>query len=121
MGICSVVITTDEADPASKRTLGELAADHQWTLGDWRRGTLSAVLETESMAEDRRNLRWLDEQPGVVGVHLVFAYYGDDGEQSDDGDRVQALSDFLKSPPPVGATSSGAERAARSEVDEDEP
>jgi nitrate reductase NapAB chaperone NapD len=41
---------------------------------------LSAVLETESMAEDRQCLRWLDEQPGVVGVHLVFAHYGEDDE-----------------------------------------
>ena len=78
MGICSVVITTDEADPASREMLAELATDPRWTLGDWRRGTLSALLETDSMAEDRRCLRWLDEQPGVVGVHLVFAHYGED-------------------------------------------
>ncbi|MBW2528650.1 MAG: hypothetical protein JRI23_31035 [Deltaproteobacteria bacterium] len=81
MGICSVVITTDEADPNARGTLAALAADPRWTLGDWRRGTLSAVLETSSVREDRRCLRWLDDQPGIVGVHLVFAHYGDDGEE----------------------------------------
>ncbi len=79
MGICSVVITTDEADAASGRTLMDLHTDPRWSLGDRQQGMVAAVLETDTVAEDRRCLRWLDEQPGVVAVHLVFAHYGNEG------------------------------------------
>jgi nitrate reductase NapAB chaperone NapD len=91
MGICSVVITTDEAASASTGTIEQLAQDERWTVGDPQRGMVAAVLETDSPAEDRRCLGWLDEQPGIVAVHLVFAHYGQDG----DGD----LSCSASSPP----------------------
>lgn len=79
MGICSVVITIDEADPRSRELLARLAQDECWTLGDPTGMAVPAVLETESTGEDRRCLNWLDEQPGVVGVQLIFAHY--DGGQ----------------------------------------
>lgn len=89
MGICSVVITMDTTDDDSVPVLQRLAADSRWTLGVWRRGTLAAVLETHSATEDRRCLRWLDEQPGVAAVHLVFAHYGD---ASDDAGATETPS-----------------------------
>lgn len=82
MGICSVLITTDETNPDLPQTLDEIRRDRRLTLGVRQRGVLAAVVETDSVADDRRCLEWLDRQPGIRSVQIVLAHY-----ESPEGDR----------------------------------
>lgn len=80
MPICGYSVLLTERDEPAQRALELMQSDRRLEIGIRAGRRVAVVGETDSPDDDRRLWNWLNEQPGIAHVDVVFVHFDESAE-----------------------------------------